>query len=161
MVARWIKGPCLRGETSSSHQNHSDHDCHQCDGAGPYEQHHSPILRVKQVSASSVIALGPRPINEKVFQNLPVIRGGQRPFADLAVDRLACNLWARSHPHHLVACLTGWAFKLREHSITSGRRDVWVERPRLGSPPGLKSSRKRAGLACGNIYSTRRRKARA
>jgi hypothetical protein len=57
----------INGQTPSIHQNRGDHHCHQYDGAGPYKQHHSPVLRVKQVSASSGIAPGPRPINEKVF----------------------------------------------------------------------------------------------
>ena len=73
--------------------SHSDYDGRQYDGAGPYEEHHQPVFRVKQVSFPSGIALGPRPMNEKVFQNLPVIRGSQWLIANLTVDRL--NLYAR------------------------------------------------------------------
>src|SRR5262249_50911839 len=49
---------------------------------------------------------GTRPPVKEVFQDFPIVCGGEGLFANLTVNQVIYNLYARTHTHHLIVRLT-------------------------------------------------------
>jgi hypothetical protein len=59
------------------------------------------------------------PLNEKVFQDLPVVCGHKWLIANGTINRLIYNFWFCTHSYHLVERLALRAFKFIVEHLTS------------------------------------------
>src|SRR5262249_411926 len=69
--------------------------------------------------------LGAWPPHEEVFYDFPIVCGGKRLSANLAMNQAIYGLCAGTHAHHLVVRLTLWALKLL--IIVHRRADIQIQ----------------------------------